>query len=171
CRIDVFIDAVHRNKIVRKWGLRMLKRPGCVERCARALFHDFALGRTPGQMLSAIYGKCDPCDVFCLRQIDHGSRDVVRHRTTLKRQVPSLDSELHIGLARAWQCRPRRYRVYPNPWCQRLRQSSRGRMQRRFAQGVGEKARSRPEYALVKNVDDRGIEAGGRLRGESLSEE
>jgi hypothetical protein len=50
----------------------------CPGDAAGALFHDLAIGRTPGQMLSAIDGKRNPCDIFCLCKIDHGGRDVGR---------------------------------------------------------------------------------------------
>jgi hypothetical protein len=119
-------------------------------------------------MLPAIDGKRDPGDSLRLREIDNGGRNIVRRGAPLKRQTLSLRSKLYIGLARTRQSRTRRHRVYPNPRRQRLGQRDRGCMQRGLAQGVGEKARSWPENTLVKNVHDRSIKAGGRLRCKSL---
>src|SRR5215475_3010925 len=112
-------------------------------------------------MLSAIDRKRDPGHISCLRKIHHGGRNILGSWPTLKRQALSLGGELYIGLTRTWQGRSRCNRIYPNPGRQRLSQRDGGCMQSSFAQGVREKARRWPQHPLVKNIDNRGIKAGG----------
>lgn len=84
-------------------------------------------------MLSPIDRKGNPCDIFCLREIEHGGRNIVGPWTMLKRQTLGLRDELDLGLARTRKSRPRRYRIDPNSWCQRLRQCRGRRMERCLA--------------------------------------
>ena len=73
---------------MRQRRLRMVGVPAAADGCA--LFHDLAVRRTPGQMLSAVDRKRDPGDISRLGKINHGGCNVVRLRPPLKRQALGL---------------------------------------------------------------------------------